>query len=217
MGLRARALLYRYSRTASEDRATAMLRVFVRLVSFVIAKRRAGAADRRIARPTGRWSQSTDEAIEPRPMHQDQTTCAGGALGSCRTGATLRVASKSGSNASPYPQAASRARSRHTLLSTPGTAVPPKRIQVFLKCGKGVPLASPGVGIPRRRHPQGGASLCPGLSPYAPLGLGDDDPIARGLSPGLLFGGAARLNRCGVYSHSPRLAPRRLTGSITYR
>ena len=67
------------------------------------------------------------------------------------------------------------------------------------------------------RRPQGVASLCPGLSPYAPLGLGEDDLIARGLSPGLLFGGAARLNRCGVYSHSPRLAPRRLTGSITCR
>ena len=110
MGLRARALLYRYSRTASEDRATAMLRVFVRLVSFVIAKRRAGAADRRIARPTGRWSQSIAEATEPRPMTQDQTTYAGGELGSCRTGATLQVASRSGSNARPYPQAAPRAR-----------------------------------------------------------------------------------------------------------
>ena len=39
MGLRARALLYHYSRTASEGRATAVLRVFVRLVSFVTAKR----------------------------------------------------------------------------------------------------------------------------------------------------------------------------------
>jgi hypothetical protein len=157
MGLRARALLYRYSRTASEDRATAMLRVFVRLVSFVIAKRRAGAADRRIARPTGRWSQSTDEATEPRPMHQDQTTCAGGALGSCRTGATLRVASRSGSNASPYPQAASRARSRHTLPSTQGTAVSPRRIQVFFEMRQ----RSPG-GVPRRRFAMPWAiSLCP--------------------------------------------------------
>ena len=110
MGLRARASLYRYSRTASEGHATAMLRVFVRLVSFVTAKRKAGVADRRIARPTGRWSQRIDEATEPRPMPQDQTTCAGGALGSCRTGATLRVASRSDSNASPYPQAASRSR-----------------------------------------------------------------------------------------------------------
>jgi hypothetical protein len=48
----------------------------------------------------------------------------------------------------------------------------------FLKCGKEVPAASPG-----RRRPQGGASLCPGLSPYAPLGLWDDDPIARGGVP----------------------------------
>jgi hypothetical protein len=33
--------------------------------------------------------------------------------------------------------------------------------------------------------------------------------------PGFFFGGAARLIRCGVYSHSPRLAPRRLTGWLT--
>ena len=134
-----------------------VLRVFVRLASFVTAKRKAGAADRRIARTTGRWSQSTDEATEPRPIHQDQTTCAGGALGSCRTGATLRVASRSDSNASPYTQAASRARSRHTLPSTPGTAVSPRRIQVFLKCGKEVPAASPG----RRFAMPWAISLCP--------------------------------------------------------
>ena len=40
----------------------AMLRVFVRLVFFVTAKRRDGAADRRIVLPTGRWSQSIAEA-----------------------------------------------------------------------------------------------------------------------------------------------------------
>jgi hypothetical protein len=64
-------------------------------------------------------------------------------------------------------------------------------------------------------RPQGGASLCPGLSPYAPLGLGDDDPIARGCAPVRLFGGAARLNRCGVYGHIPRLAPNTVYVVIT--
>jgi hypothetical protein len=63
------------------------------------------------------------------------------------------------------------------------------------------------------QRPQGVASLCPGLSPYAPLGLGDDDPNRAGdfpgllLFPGFMFGGAARLNRCVAHSHSPRLAP----------
>ena len=162
-----------------------MLRVFVRLASFVTAKRKAGAADRRIARPTGRWSQSIDEATEPRPMPQDQTTCAGGALGSCRTGATLRVASRSDSNASPYPQAASRARSRHTLPSTPGTAVSPRRIQVFFEMRQrssgGVPraAASRGVGVPRAAFRYALGYL---LMPL--WGCGTMTPIARGLSLG---------------------------------
>ena len=56
-------------------------------------------------------------------------------------------------------------------------------------------------------RPQGVASLCPGLSHDAPLGLGDDEPIARALSPGSCSGGVARLNGCGAYSHRPRLAP----------
>jgi hypothetical protein len=51
--------------------------------------------------------------------------------------------------------------------------------KLFLKCGKEVPAASLG-----RWRPQGVASLCPGLSPYAPLGLGEDDPIAQGISLG---------------------------------
>jgi len=71
----------------------------------------------------------------------------------------------------------------------------------------GVYSHSPRLAPSGSQGPQGGASLCPGLSPYAPLGLGEDDPIARGCAPGLFFGGAARLNRYGVYSHSPRLAP----------
>ena len=165
-----------------------MLRVFVRLASFVTAKRKAGAADRRIARPTGRWSQSIDEATEPRPMHQDQTTCAGGALGSCRKGATLRVASRSDSNASPYPQAASRARSRYTLLSTQGTAVSPRRIQVFFEMRQ----RSPG-GVPRASFRFALGYL---LMPL--WGWGTMNP-SRGGCPWLLFRRGSTIESvCGV-------------------
>ena len=58
----------------------------------------------------------------------------------------------------------------------------------------------PGASTNRRRHPQSGASLCPGLPHDAPLGLGDDEWFlcpngAQGDSPGQRpgFGASKRI------------------------
>ena len=57
-----------------------------------------------------------------------------------------------------------------------------------------------------RRHTQGGASLCPGLSHFAPLGRGNKKtPIARGLSP-VARRSAPAATRNGILEGSKPLA-----------